>query len=260
MLIDKIDRKLLETTFGISFGTVFYIDEDPVSFGEQGEFIKGKTFDDLLLPQKMPYDTFIIHLKDGFITYRWDEPEDKPGPVIMCDSFSINKQGMIGRVCPNPDVVMAYEFTAGMMLDAQRILLINRYDQSVSEICHSDANDGRWWLPFYVLFQFLSFLSCKNIAVEDVKPPKKLQKRRVKKKKLPMVSYKVLKVKNVGKSSHGSSGGYWSNRIHLCRGHVREYSPDRPLFGKLFGRFWIPPHARGNKKLGTVQKDYALCT
>lgn len=47
---------------------------------------------------------------------------------------------------------------------------------------------------------------------------------------------------------------------HVCRGHFREYSVDRPLFGRagLFGRFFIPPHMKGDKKNGIVEKDYEV--
>jgi hypothetical protein len=30
------------------------------------------------------------------------------------------------------------------------------------------------------------------------------------------------------------------------------------LFGKIEGRFWIPPHVKGNKKEGIVEKDYLV--
>lgn len=48
---------------------------------------------------------------------------------------------------------------------------------------------------------------------------------------------------------------------HVCRGHFAEYGPEFSkglLFGKYAGRFFIPPHLKGDKKNGIVEKDYAI--
>ena len=39
---------------------------------------------------------------------------------------------------------------------------------------------------------------------------------------------------------------------------MREYTADAPLFGRLIGRFWIPPHVRGDKNKGIIIKDYEI--
>ena len=45
-------------------------------------------------------------------------------------------------------------------------------------------------------------------------------------------------------------------RVHLCRGHFKEYTNENPLFGKHVGRFWWQPMVRGDKKRGVLNKDY----
>lgn len=48
---------------------------------------------------------------------------------------------------------------------------------------------------------------------------------------------------------------------HVCRGHFAEYGPEFGkglLFGKHAGRFYVPPHLRGDKKNGIVEKDYQV--
>ena len=48
---------------------------------------------------------------------------------------------------------------------------------------------------------------------------------------------------------------------HVCRGHFAEYGPQFGkglLFGRYAGRFFIPPHLRGDEKNGIVEKDYAV--
>jgi len=264
MLIDRIDRKLLKNVMvDAAIGTIFYVDESTYDFGSPGSF-SGKTTDDIPLPQWLPYDSFMLHLSDGFITYYANE--DQAGlRRIISDSFSVDKYGRIGHVFPGHNIV-SYNFINND-LNLYSLSSIDRDSFSErlvsnSEIAKHHAPE-RFLLQYYILYQFLSFLSCKNVATEDIVPPEKLQRKRKKKNKPPLVSYKVLKLQNVASVQGTGPGqtGLWSNRIHLCRGHVREYTPDRPgLGGKLVGRYWIPPHVRGNRKLGAVRKDYALCT
>jgi hypothetical protein len=103
-------------------------------------------------------------------------------------------------------------------------------------------------------------LNCKNIGVETIKPPEKLNKARKRKGKLPLFTYKTLKIQIPGKK-HASikndpTGEH--NRIHFCRGHFKEYTSDKPLFGKITGLWWWQPHVRGRNNEGIVFKDYEL--
>ena len=51
-------------------------------------------------------------------------------------------------------------------------------------------------------------------------------------------------------------------RAHLVRGHFATFTEDAPAFGKPWGigRFWIPPHIRGDESKGIVEKEYVLET
>lgn len=107
---------------------------------------------------------------------------------------------------------------------------------------------------------FLLLLSCKNICTEEIVPPEKLNKSRLKKGKLPHMTYKVLRIspqENV-KAKDGGGGGLWENRIHLCRGHFKEFTEEKPLLGKHVGRYWWQPSVRGRNKDGVVLKDYEI--
>ncbi len=109
------------------------------------------------------------------------------------------------------------------------------------------------------LVRFLDILSCKNIITEITSPHEKANKKRKKNGRLPLVSFYTLKIQSkISQSTSNSDGQTWSNRVHLCRGHMREYGEDRPLFGKYAGKFWIPPHARGDKRNGVIYKQYEL--
>ncbi|CCK81223.1 hypothetical protein [Desulfobacula toluolica] len=106
----------------------------------------------------------------------------------------------------------------------------------------------------------LMLLNCKNVVTEDNHPPAKLNKKRKKKGKQELFVYKTLKLvlpsKSENKSGTGDSG--IKMKIHLCRGHFKNYTKDSPLFGKYTGLYWWQPHVRGNKSEGMVVKDYKI--
>ncbi|MFW5970483.1 MAG: hypothetical protein ACOCQT_00140 [Desulfovermiculus sp.] len=106
----------------------------------------------------------------------------------------------------------------------------------------------------------LLLLSCKNIETELVTPPEALNKKRKKKNKLPIFTYKNLVIKPMGKKQKSVPQHLWENRIHLCRGHFKTYTKDAPLFGRYTGRFWWQPSVRGRNKEGMIHKDYEVKT
>jgi hypothetical protein len=46
--------------------------------------------------------------------------------------------------------------------------------------------------------------------------------------------------------------------LHICRGHFRDYTQGRGLFGKHKGLYWVDQHMRGSSKQGITVKDYAV--
>ncbi len=105
----------------------------------------------------------------------------------------------------------------------------------------------------------LSLMSCKNIGQLPVHPPEKLNKKRVKRGKEPIHTYHILAIKQPSSQVVAQEAKHlWETRLHITRGHFKEYTEDSPLFGKYTGRYWWQPHTRGNKELGTVAKDYRV--
>ena len=112
----------------------------------------------------------------------------------------------------------------------------------------------------YIVEQTLIFLSCKNIVATSIKPPVKLQAKRVKLGKLPLFTYKVLTIKTGTKQNPKYSFNFKFDpkRIHLCMGHYKEYTVEAPLFGKIVGRYFWKPHVRGTNTDGIIIKDYQI--
>ena len=112
-----------------------------------------------------------------------------------------------------------------------------------------------------IIIKVLQLLNCKNITTRNTYPSKSLNKKRKKAGKQELFTYKTLVLKPTGKKQETQAAqGLWDNRVHLCRGHFKTYTEDKPLFGRVTGRFWWQPSIRGNAKKGMVVKDYEVKT
>jgi len=109
-----------------------------------------------------------------------------------------------------------------------------------------------------VIEQALKILNCKNITTIRINPNKRLNRKRKGNNKLPLFSYYELVVKGKGKFTGKSIEGDGHNRVHLCRGHFKTYTPEKPLLGKAVGMYWWQPHIRGQNRNGVVMKDYEI--
>lgn len=96
---------------------------------------------------------------------------------------------------------------------------------------------------------FLTAMSCKNVQKACVNPSEKLQKARQKRGKKPLFSYWVLELNGKKDPSAHLGGTHASPRLHLRRGHPREYAP-----GKWT---WVTESIVGNKATGMIHKDYS---
>ena len=108
----------------------------------------------------------------------------------------------------------------------------------------------------------LALLHCKNVATDTHVPNQKANRKRRKKGKRPLVQYKTLRItESPVKASKSSSTGSGEKRAkHTVRGHFRDYSKGRGLFGnpKLKGIYWTGPHLSGSADAGFVVKDYEV--
>lgn len=109
----------------------------------------------------------------------------------------------------------------------------------------------------------LSLLSCKNVSLEAKPNDPKQVARAIKRHGGNADSYRyhVLVVRPAGAKSDAPAQEIGLMPRHVCRGHFAEYGPEFNkglLFGKYSGRFFVPPHMKGDKKNGVVEKDYAI--
>jgi hypothetical protein len=109
----------------------------------------------------------------------------------------------------------------------------------------------------------LSFMHCKNVTKEEVDPNKGLPRRVIRhweKKGKPLLDkHYVLNIepmKNVLKKEGDSAKVGIQQALHICRGHFKNYTEGKGLFGKYHGLFWWEDHVKGNQESGEVNKVY----
>ena len=146
-------------------------------------------------------------------------------------------------------------------------ITINYYDSEGYSITNPDLFDdltATTVLFVRSLVFSISLMNCKNIEyVTEPKAALKLLHNRKKHKKNPRIIYKILNIKPITNKLHyeGDINANGINKaMHLGRGHFRSYGEEKPLFGRIVGRFWTPMHVRGNKDQGQVFKDYKIST
>lgn len=106
----------------------------------------------------------------------------------------------------------------------------------------------------------MSFLHCRNVLTdpEPNRPPKLLRAYQ-KRHGVDMVRFHTLQIEPMRKvlaDAGAESATGLHKALHIARGHFRDYSEGRGLFGKLHGIFWVDSHVRGRSSEGTVFKDY----
>lgn len=132
-----------------------------------------------------------------------------------------------------------------------------------AEICDVElmADTLRESLSAVILFWKL--VHCKNVEIVDAPKPNTRKRTRLRKQRKPFVEHKILQIKTSKKKYTNrppDNGGETINpyRVHLCRGHFKTYTPDKPLMGKHTGTYWWQPMVRGNKQAGLITKDYEV--
>lgn len=110
----------------------------------------------------------------------------------------------------------------------------------------------------------LMVLSCKNVALSPRRQTDTAAVREATRRNGGHPAgyrYHVLVVRPPGARSDAPPQDIGNMPRHICRGHFSEYGPEFGkglLFGKYAGRFYVPPHIKGDAKNGIVEKDYAV--
>lgn len=111
-----------------------------------------------------------------------------------------------------------------------------------------------------VLLMGINFCNCKNVKINDVKHSRQVL-RNFKRKGLPVTTEKILEISSVRRNVYRiceNMGEQDERALHLCRGHFKIFTKEKPLLGRHTGMYWWDMHTRGNGDNGVVKKDYQL--
>ena len=109
-----------------------------------------------------------------------------------------------------------------------------------------------------VFTETVNMLNCTNVTVAyPTRPMARPQRRRLDRMG---VRFSEIHVRPTSKSYKGNGQALADMEmpLHGVRGHYATYGTDGRglLFGRLSGRYWIPPHVRGTKAVGEVEQSY----
>jgi len=106
----------------------------------------------------------------------------------------------------------------------------------------------------------ISFIHCrKQTKLIEHEAPPKVQKKRERNSRPPLTKYYTLDIeplKEILKTEGRIHEVGLQRALHICRGHFKDYSQGKGLFGKYKGLYWWDAIARGTERNGTIIKDY----
>jgi hypothetical protein len=109
------------------------------------------------------------------------------------------------------------------------------------------------------VFFAIGLLHCKNIVqIEKGGKNPNIKNRRHRSKGTKHYVLDVIPARNIKRAEHEQPAKGSPQRIHFRRGHFKEYTSEKPLFGKYTGAFWWEAHVAGSADIGEVRKDYRI--
>ena len=130
-----------------------------------------------------------------------------------------------------------------------------------------EYNDSLYLAYFYVSLLTVQFMHCKNVRKIENDPnteiPRRVRSHWEKKGKPPLTKYYTLEIeplKKILKTEGDIEKNGLKLALHICRGHFKDFSDGKGLFGKYKGLYWWDSQVRGHKEYGEVVKDYNVNT
>lgn len=193
----------------------------------------------------------------GIYSYILTKKKQQPYGPWALSIYLLDENYKLVRVTEgNPHQVMLCDFDVHDLLDAPEASFYPDFSRSNGKKLGVDINIA-------IALQSLSLLNCSNIRmVESGTTNSDLSKKARAVDRLASVRHHELRVK-VGEQllriDGRTEGGQQLNPLHAVRGHFRDYSTGKGLFGKYkYNCVWVPQFVRGSAEDGIVTRDYVL--
>ena len=110
-----------------------------------------------------------------------------------------------------------------------------------------------------IVFFAIGLMHCKNIVtLEKGGKNPNVKNRRHRSKGTVHYVLDVIPARHIKRTEYEHPAKGSPQRIHFRRGHFKEYTTERPLFGKYTGAFWWDAHVAGSTDIGEVKKEYRI--
>lgn len=113
-----------------------------------------------------------------------------------------------------------------------------------------------------VILFLLAMLHVKNVELVERVVPRQLRRQAEREGRPPYLKVKELVIEPLRRTVRLMQEAQRENPgqpvpLHLCRGHFKTYTPEKPLLGRHVGTYWWEPHLRGDEHVGVVVHDHA---
>lgn len=235
---------------------------------------------------KFPFNNLLI-VHDSFTVWISHEPREtktKRNKSDIMDSLNQELDNLVGEFDLYSIVVFQVDKKTLKTYDKHGVFLQNKndytiplvyitldeiyengvliYDRSKSSIDDTlyGGNKLDYLIYNYLAIKIAALCNCKNIELKKDNSfvPSVVKQRRSKQNKLPIKSYYTIWIRQSRGKSNSQRLDQWTNRVHIARGHFKNYTADKPLFGEHVGSWWWQPYFKGDKTKGIVVKDYLL--
>lgn len=205
------------------------------------------------------------------MTHRPELPVDM---LVMCRSVRTGGMGIVAKYKINPPPYLDQLNGTGFKMtwsDTDGRFTSVSNGEAVNVVGISDPHDPRWGqlMNTFLKGAFFGLFLLQQPRVTDVTEVKhadKLQAKRKKKGKPPLVEYRRVRLKvgvvagktgvlrRPGSAAPGDGAGGGRKKYHHVLGHFRCYHRDTPNEAVI----WIAPHYRGDPTLGVVLREKHL--
>lgn len=161
-----------------------------------------------------------------------------------------------------PIVILPFYAEISHFDDLLRIDCLGEFVHSEEELLlHHNSRDealaglNGQLIPLYLT---LGWLNCRNVSTQDHATPRAVKAKRQRRGTFLGLDYKriVLDEKTKSALTRNQAAERTHQRLHIVRGHIKHYTAERPLFGKLTGNYWWHQQMRGDATLGRINHEY----
>jgi hypothetical protein len=193
--------------------------------------------------ENIPIEKHLMHFEETkwiSETYVFIDSKKGPGWILLKASLFIDKNGKILQKSQKENTFV-------------EMLKPGSYTE---EECIKEATGPFAMYMFPARFA-TSLMNCKNVNVLAHSPIMHHKKSN----KTPTIKYYTLDInpmKKVLKYEGGLEHNGMKKALHICRGHFKTYTEEKPLGGHTIGTYWWHSQVRGSVKHGEIVKDYSV--